>query len=377
METQETVVCDICDKEVSAQSIQVHKIHCERNTIKCQSCGKKLNRYDLEKHNNEFHIQKKCETCQQSIEIQYFSDHDCPKRPIICEYCEASFPADQFKFHNIECGNRTDQCLRCREYIKKNVYKQHCLKNTCKPYTEPKAKLYEEIQAERIKVNKPQVEKPEIIDARHSKAEEVKRYVPLARAINRDFQSGNKEVKIENSKSNQKLAIDKNKQGNFNISMKKKQTENAGQKSAPSIQEYPEISRTKAQRVVKEIQPAKQKSSLAPQKKQISPAIHSKVPYKNEYQDYPDYQNYNENYEQEIPYEFLDNRFPQESKNIEYQRIPNEYAQPIPNNLSSSLSEFDNEILQQVIAESTKDNFDYSEEERLIKEVLLKSLNDR
>lgn len=347
-----------------------------------------MNRYDLEKHNNEVHVQKKCETCQQSMEIQYFSAHDCPKKPLVCDYCQASFPADQFKTHNFECGNRTDQCPRCREYIKKRVYNEHCMKNTCKPYTEPKARLYEEIQYEKARASKPQVEKPEISEARYPKAEEVKRPVPPARVPNKEYQPGHSEVKVENPKSNLKPAEDKNKRGSYNNAMRKTQTGKSGksgktgQKPIPDIQEYPDISRTKAQRVAKGNQPANQKSSPAPQRNQISPTIPSRVPRANEYQDfqdYQDYQNYNENFEDEIPYEFLDDRLPQVSKNTNFKKIPDVYAQPLPANPlpSGNLNEIDDEIFQQVLAESTKDSLGLSEEERLMNEVLYKSLKEK
>jgi hypothetical protein len=253
------------------------------------------------------------------------------------------------------------------------------MKQTCKPYTEPKARLYEEIQVEKARASKPQVEKPEISEARRAKAEEVKRPGPQGRVPNTIYQPGHGEVKAENPKSNLKPAEDKNKRGSFNNAMKKTQAGKTGQKPIPNIQEYPNIQRTKAQKVVKGNQPLNQKSSPAPQRNQISPTIPSRVPRANEYQDYQDYPNYNENYEDEIPYEFLDDRLPQVSKNTDFKKIPDIYSQPLPSNPlpSGNLGEIDDEIIQQVLAESTKDSLGLSEEERLMNEVLLKSLKER
>ncbi|OMJ93923.1 hypothetical protein SteCoe_2974 [Stentor coeruleus] len=377
MENQETVICDICDKEIAALSIQVHKVHCERNTIKCQLCDKKLNRYDLEKHNIEFHVLKKCDACQASMEIRYFSIHDCPKKPIICEYCEASFPTDLYKSHIFECGNRTDQCPRCRNYIKKRDYIEHRMKNNCKLYSNPNSNLYEEMKYEQNKYYKNPDEKNEI---------SVKKPLSVQESIKKPIQQKAREpVKIldilsrntkskdeENSKSD---SYDKNIKSSIGKSEANK-IGKIGVKSLPDIQSKPNNSRLTGQRGDKFNPTISPKISPKPIQYATIPKISSKIA-KSENQDKA--QDFDDPNEDEIPQEIYEDSYPPPKKDWDFYSNPNEQIEPLPQNplRNSNYTDIDDQIFKQVLAESEKDGFGLTEDERIMNEVVMKSLKDR
>ncbi|OMJ75758.1 hypothetical protein SteCoe_25022 [Stentor coeruleus] len=377
MENQETVVCDICDKEIATLSIQVHKVHCERNTIKCQSCDKKLNRYDLEKHNNEFHVLKKCEACQASIEIRYFSTHNCPKKPLICEFCEASFPADLYRPHIFECGNRTDQCPRCREYVKKRDYIQHRMKNDCKPYSEPRINIYEEMKHEQSKYYKHSAEGIETSIKKPLRAEE-----PIKKPIQQQAREPVKKGDIS-SKNAKTKAEDNSKSESYNKNMKSSSGKSgtnkigkSGVKSVPNIQSKPENSKMTALRGDKFNPTISPKISPKPIQYAFSPKINSKIA-KPENQD--KVQDFDDPNEDEIPQEIYEDSYPPPKRDWNFYSAANEQVEPLPQNLlpSNNYADIDDQILKQILAESEKDGFGITEDERIINEIVMKSLKDR
>jgi len=111
--------------------MQLHKIHCERNFFRCKECNEPIPIAEKEKHQQEVHQPKPCPDCGQLITPALFSMHDCPKRPKICQFCEAHIPSDQFADHITQCSSRTEQCPLCQKYIPLRDYDHHLARGNC------------------------------------------------------------------------------------------------------------------------------------------------------------------------------------------------------------------------------------------------------
>jgi hypothetical protein len=439
MEIQETEVCNIwyrlySDKEVSKQSIQLHKIHCERNTVKCPSCNAKMNRMDLEKHKDEVHAPKKCEKCSKEFEIQYFDSHDCPKKPMLCTYCEAYFPADQFRFHNIECGNRTDQCPKCKEFIRKKVFKDHLTKNNCSPPA-PKIEfssrpgVYEsgpDIESFYKRSQREEEEEKKIVsrdyqpkknEIRIKSTEENKSYPnrpvkPInpgsinesknqpVRPVNPVSSTDPKNQLGRSDKPNSRLEESKKPKG-FNNTIKDKPTPGSAFRQSSVSSKASEAKKPSGPSSIKNI------PRNNPQKPSVSPKIEPKVK-RPEIDDFiPQYE------DDEIPYEVIERSMKDSGKQaiqkieskerklkIQDYELEDDLIDEIPYDFltkdskkspifqqshspepefrsSENLLEDEEQIVRAVLEESKKDNFGLSEEERMLNEMIFKSLKEK
>ena len=63
---------------------------------------------------------------------------DCPKRPVVCPYCELDLVQDQLAAHTDYCGTRTEPCLKCSQYIMHKDLARHEESNCTYPEPKPK-----------------------------------------------------------------------------------------------------------------------------------------------------------------------------------------------------------------------------------------------
>lgn len=58
----------------------------------------------------------------------------CPKRRVICQFCEADFAIDEVQEHNEFCGSRTEKCPFCSKYIMFKHKNKHMEVSIQKPF---------------------------------------------------------------------------------------------------------------------------------------------------------------------------------------------------------------------------------------------------
>lgn len=360
----------------------MHKIHCERNTVKCPKCGQKLNKSDLEGHMNDLHVLKKCATCSLEIENQHFASHDCPKKPVICDYCEASLPKDQISLHKVECGNRTEPCDRCREYIKKKDLAKHVRDRNCKDYHEKLRELEAKKEIERKK----QIE----ISKENERRLDMQRQIELQREQERKRENERKkEVNVkQNEEEKKKKSRDedvypaprnnaaRNKlrdeevkppEGARRPGQGDKRTELSRQKPTNfnSIQKKGSGSKSDIGKSAKT--GAATRSNIGP--KPISKIVEKPVVRKENFIDPQDYEDFN-GLDEQIPTEFDDNFFTRPE--------PRRHS-PNPLTESRNFDDVEQQILNQILAESKKDSgleLDL-DEDQLLNQVILESLKNK
>lgn len=55
--------------------------------------------------------------------------HDA-ERSISCSFCKEKFTKNDMREHLLMCGNKTDECPKCRKYIRRAVFAYH-FENEC------------------------------------------------------------------------------------------------------------------------------------------------------------------------------------------------------------------------------------------------------
>ncbi len=55
----------------------------------------------------------------------YFQSELCPRRPVICAYCELELPHIDLQHHLDYCGTRTERCDRCEQYVMCKDFSRH------------------------------------------------------------------------------------------------------------------------------------------------------------------------------------------------------------------------------------------------------------
>ena len=127
------MICPHCQKDQEPEKYELHEAICKKHLIDCPKCGIKISKSALEAHTIELHSLKLCNYCHESFEQSTFDSHPCSDPPISCEYCEGHLPYSQYQDHINICGNRTDQCEKCENYILKKDWKIHSLYEDCRP----------------------------------------------------------------------------------------------------------------------------------------------------------------------------------------------------------------------------------------------------
>ena len=382
-----------------------------------------MNKSDLEKHNNEVHVLKKCETCSEEMEIRFFSAHNCPKKPTLCDFCEAYFPANQFKEHSTICGNRTDQCPRCKDFIRKNVFKQHAMQNSCIPYAQKleekaklQAKMYEEQEAlskarQRVIEEKNPIvsnnykPKPRNIEDKNQEnferprarnLEEInqeyiqKNEIPQKeeekkRPPSQRMQGSNRYVQNKKQEDIKPAQVERNAKeerkgpASFNQKLKEagdpsKNPSAGGRKPVKPVNNKPaDVKQAPKAVVLKRTDERGAENAAKRRAASMNTGSNPKPAVKN-----PSYfDNYYADYSDDIPAEII-----QESLQDQIPPIPLDFQdnhfKEIPRNPPENTTNFvEDEILRAVMEESKKDNFGLSEEEKLMNEIVLKSLKER
>ncbi|KAK6591095.1 ubiquitin fusion degradation (UFD1) family [Cryptosporidium xiaoi] len=155
--------CEICNRIIPKTNLNLHLINCEKKYKKCDLCklvikqvefGNHIhcdkcmvesedseynnivgfNRDELESHNKLYHEYIKCKLCNTSVKTIKLNVHqinECPKRMILCRYCnnyvEAGIDGYNADFrdiyyynltsHESYCGSRTTNCNICNNNV--------------------------------------------------------------------------------------------------------------------------------------------------------------------------------------------------------------------------------------------------------------------
>eukprot|EP01083_Nonionella_stella_P237980 834336_1 len=86
-------VCDNCGREIPSASIQMHRIHCERNFYKCPLCRSSVLKREREKHFEIEHADQECHACHKmfpkggSKALEMHKESECSMRELSCKWC--------------------------------------------------------------------------------------------------------------------------------------------------------------------------------------------------------------------------------------------------------------------------------------------------
>ncbi len=78
-------------------------------------------RKDLQAYELEVHAKVQCPHCNKEFGRAALALHQCPRIPRQCDLCELTVPGDTFAAHRDECGNRTEQCVKCKKFLLRRV----------------------------------------------------------------------------------------------------------------------------------------------------------------------------------------------------------------------------------------------------------------
>jgi hypothetical protein len=76
-------------------------------------------RKELQAYELEVHAKVQYPHCSKEFEKAALALHQCPRIPKQCDLCELTVPGDLLAAHRDECGNRTEQCVKCKKFIPK------------------------------------------------------------------------------------------------------------------------------------------------------------------------------------------------------------------------------------------------------------------
>ncbi|MQL94614.1 hypothetical protein Taro_027264 [Colocasia esculenta] len=123
-----TALCAHCGKDVPSSNIDLHFAFCFRNLEKCRICDDMIPKKNMDEHYHNSHAPVDCSLCSQTIERELLDIHrgeKCPQRIVTCEYCEFPLPAVDLSKHQEVCGNRTEYCNMCNQYVRLREWDEH------------------------------------------------------------------------------------------------------------------------------------------------------------------------------------------------------------------------------------------------------------
>lgn len=129
-------------KSMLAQVFTTHQAHCMKNFYKCV-CGELIKNSEKTQHEDSLHSRKTCSDCGLRDLAYILKNHDCPRKPRKCSFCEAEFGIDVFESHAGMCGSRTTPCDRCGKFVVLKDLKKHVDSN-CGQLEEAKSPLKSE-----------------------------------------------------------------------------------------------------------------------------------------------------------------------------------------------------------------------------------------
>ena len=96
--------------------------------MRCPKCNMPIPKKDAAEHEESVHAEVECEDCHAKMEISEIDEHKgniCPKRKVLCEFCELNFPFDELHRHQQTCGAVSIQCEVCGARVPKMQMEQH------------------------------------------------------------------------------------------------------------------------------------------------------------------------------------------------------------------------------------------------------------
>jgi hypothetical protein len=88
--------------------------------------------------------------CQQMIDPQEITSHQekCDRKPMLCKYCENTWPLVEFERHMASCGARTKPCTICHKNIMLKEFDEHS--GRCERRREERAEVSQDQMRERV-----------------------------------------------------------------------------------------------------------------------------------------------------------------------------------------------------------------------------------
>lgn len=155
-------VCRNCNRRIPVGNLDLHSIQCERMYKMCNVCNLVLKKKDFERHTHcnkcirfglssdqvelhdkLYHQHTACKLCGQSniqpIQLRIHQTQECPKRIILCRFCNSFVQAgtdghhvdykDKYYYnltsHESYCGSRTTNCHLCSKVVLIKELKSH------------------------------------------------------------------------------------------------------------------------------------------------------------------------------------------------------------------------------------------------------------
>lgn len=138
----ETKFCKNCKRDISAVNFVMHEMHCMRNITLCKHCNEPVPKGEIDQHFEDTHAKIACQKCGIQVEkndLEKHEEEECSKRSMKCLYCELEMPKADLDTHLGYCGTRTEECVKCGQFIMKKDELKHdessCTYPTPKPST--------------------------------------------------------------------------------------------------------------------------------------------------------------------------------------------------------------------------------------------------
>ncbi|XP_023374507.1 XIAP-associated factor 1 isoform X2 [Otolemur garnettii] len=182
LELEDTLqVCPNCKKNVATSHFTLHEAHCLRFLVLCPECEEAIPRAKMEEHRQACHQQEVAGGIrsgsqdftdsdtgqseprwmripylprifwrmmhQQSLQkplMEFHQANECQEHPSKCKFCKLAMQLSELEVHEFNCGNRTELCPNCGQFIALRVLAQH--KDVCR-YKQAQLKKGERISA--------------------------------------------------------------------------------------------------------------------------------------------------------------------------------------------------------------------------------------
>ncbi|XP_040579444.1 uncharacterized protein [Lepeophtheirus salmonis] len=121
-------MCQNCKRDVPVSNYKMHTLHCARNISKCDICQEPVNSSDMETHKDLVHTDKPCSDCGEAIktiDLEEHKENACPKRNVLCSFCETHVKSEELESHEGYCGSRTEKCPECGDFVMLNEWVKH------------------------------------------------------------------------------------------------------------------------------------------------------------------------------------------------------------------------------------------------------------
>eukprot|EP00698_Gefionella_okellyi_P025039 TRINITY_DN903_c0_g1_i2.p1 TRINITY_DN903_c0_g1~~TRINITY_DN903_c0_g1_i2.p1 ORF type:complete len:499 (-),score=98.94 TRINITY_DN903_c0_g1_i2:1582-3078(-) len=116
--------CSVCGSQIPAANKSLHELMCRRHKFQCPVCSLLVSLSEKDAH-LQLHTEKQCRWC--TFTAPQIETHElvCEFQPRVCDFCELSYPQDQFIEHETVCGSRTERCTTCGVYVRLRDLQTH------------------------------------------------------------------------------------------------------------------------------------------------------------------------------------------------------------------------------------------------------------